>query len=64
MSEGSEPDPSEIAIENLYPALLSCFAIITVGYVNINELSMNLCSLQKKIFILFIYNHLFYRRRT
>ena len=48
MSEGSEPDPSEIAIENLYPALLSCFAIITVGYVNNNELSMNLCSLQKK----------------
>ena len=31
MTEASEPDPSDIAIENLYPALLSCFAIITVG---------------------------------
>lgn len=31
MTESSEPDPSDIAMENLYPALLSCFTIITLG---------------------------------
>ena len=24
-------DPPDIAIENLYPALIQCFAIITIG---------------------------------
>lgn len=25
------PDPPDIEIENLYPALIQCFAIITIG---------------------------------
>lgn len=26
-------EPPDIQIENLYPALIQCFAIITIGYV-------------------------------